>query len=111
MICALGALAFFFGVELEDFIVSSTSRTLTILFLLGVIAGPFWVFGTSISAEGLKISDVFVPSALGSPIFSAFGVAVSSSVFYACASSLASVAEEVSPTNSGTIAGSMKRGR
>jgi hypothetical protein len=31
----------FLGVELEDFIVSSTSRTLTILFLLGVTAGPF----------------------------------------------------------------------
>jgi hypothetical protein len=68
-ICAFGASAIFLGVELEDFIVSSTSRTLTILFLLEVIAGPFWVFGTSTSAEGLKISDVFVPSALGSSIF------------------------------------------
>jgi hypothetical protein len=96
-ICVFGASAIFLGVELEDFIVSSTSRTLTILFLLGVTAGPFWVFGTSTSAEGLKISDVFVPSALGSSIFSAFGVAVSSSVFCVSAGSLASVAEEVSP--------------
>ena len=53
-ICAVGASTIFLGVELEDFIVSSTSRTLTILFL-GVIARPFWVFGTSTSAEGLKI--------------------------------------------------------
>jgi hypothetical protein len=77
-ICAFGASAIFLGVELEDFIVSSTSRTLTILFLLGVIAGPFWVFGTSTSAEGLKISDVlslqllalqfFQPSALQSAL-------------------------------------------
>jgi hypothetical protein len=78
---------------------------------MGVIAGPFWVFGTSTSAEGLKISDVFVPSALGSSILSAFGVAVNSSVFCAGVGSLASVAEEVSPTNSGTMAGSIKRGQ
>jgi hypothetical protein len=68
-IYTLGVSAIFFGVVLEDFIVSNTSRTLTILFLLGVIAGPFWVFGTSTSVKGLKISDVFVPSALGSSIF------------------------------------------
>jgi hypothetical protein len=110
-ICVFGASAIFLGVELEDFIVSSTSRTLTILFLLGVTAKPFWVFGTSTLAEGLKISDVLVSSALGSLIFSTFGVAVSSSVFYASAGSLASVAEEVSPTNLGTMAGSIKRGR
>jgi hypothetical protein len=77
-ICTLGISAIFFGVVLEDFLVSNTSRTLTIPFLLGVIVGPFWVFGTSTSAEGLKISDVFVPSALGSSIFSVFDVAVSS---------------------------------
>jgi hypothetical protein len=35
------ALATFYVVELEVFIVSSTSRTLTILFLLGVAARPF----------------------------------------------------------------------
>jgi hypothetical protein len=96
---------------LEDFIVSNTSSTLTILFLLGVIAGPFWVFGTSISTEGLKISDVFVLSALGSSIFSAFGVAVSLSIFYEGVGSLALVAVKVSPPNSGIEAGSMKRGR
>ena len=82
-ICAFWASAIFLGVELEDFIVSSTSRTLTILFLLGVTAGPFWVCGTPTSAEGLKISDIFVPSAFGSSILSAFGVAVSSSAFCA----------------------------
>jgi hypothetical protein len=54
---------------LEDFIVSKTSRTLTILFLLGVIDGPFWLFGASAFAEGLRISDVFVSSAFGSSIF------------------------------------------
>jgi hypothetical protein len=78
---------------------------------LGVIAGSFGVFGTSTSAEGLKIFDVFVPSALGSPIFSAFGVAAGSSFFCIRAGHLASVAVEVSPPNSGTEAGSMKRGR
>jgi Mn2+/Fe2+ NRAMP family transporter len=87
----LGTSAIFFGVVLEDFIVSNTSRTLTILFLLGVTARPFLVFSTSTFAEGLKISDVFVPSALGSSIFLAFGVAVSSSVLCAGIGSLASV--------------------
>jgi hypothetical protein len=91
----LGVSAIFFGVVLEDFIVSNTSRTLTILFLLGVIAEPFWVFGTSTSAEVLQISDVFVPSALDSSIFSAFGVVVSMSIFCADAGSLASAADEV----------------
>jgi hypothetical protein len=80
-ICALGTSAIFFGVVLEDYIVSNTSRTLTILFLLGVIAGPFWIFGTSTLAKVLKIFDVFVPSALGSPILSAFGDAAGSSFF------------------------------
>jgi hypothetical protein len=110
-ICASGASAILFGMVLEDFIVSNTSRTLTILFLLGVTAGPFWVFGTSTSAEGLKISDVFVPSALGPSILSAFGVAAGSSFFCVRAGHLASIAIEVSPPNSGTEAGSMKRGR
>jgi hypothetical protein len=52
---------------LEDFIVSNTSSTLTILLLLGVVIGIG--IGTSILAEGLKISDDFVSSALGSSIF------------------------------------------
>jgi hypothetical protein len=56
---------------------------------LGVIAGPFWLFGTSTSAEGLKISVVFVLSALGSSIFSAFGVAISLSIFCEGVGSLA----------------------
>jgi hypothetical protein len=68
-ICVFGASTIFLGVELEDFIVCSTSRTLTILFLLGVTARPFWVFGTSTPTEGLKIFDVIVPLALGSSIF------------------------------------------
>jgi hypothetical protein len=54
---------------LEDFIVSKTSSTLTILFLLGVTAGPFWLVAASIFAEGLRTSDVFGSSALGSSIF------------------------------------------
>jgi hypothetical protein len=74
---------------------------------LGVTAGPFWACGTPTSAEGLKISDIFVPSAFDSSVFSAFGVADSSSAFYAGIGFLASVAEEASPTNSGTVAGSI----
>jgi hypothetical protein len=54
---------------LEDLIVSKTSSTLTILFLLGVTAGPLWLFVVSVFAEGLKTSDVFISSALGSSIF------------------------------------------
>jgi hypothetical protein len=41
----------------------------------------------------------------------AFGIAVGSSVLCVIAGSLASVAEDVSPPNSGTVAGSMKHGR
>jgi hypothetical protein len=106
-ICTSGISAIFFGVVLEDFIVSNTSNTLTILFLLGVIAGPFWLFHTSIFAEGLKISDVLVSLAFGSSIFSISGIVTGSSIFGRGVGSLALVAEEVSPTNSGTVAGSI----
>ena len=51
------------------------------------------------------------PSALGPPILSAFGVATGSSFFCVKVGPLASIAIEVSPLNSGTEAGSMKRGR
>jgi hypothetical protein len=68
-VCISEVLAIFFGVVLEDLIVSKTSSTLTILFLLGVTAGPFWLFVASVFAEGLKISDVFTSSALVSSIF------------------------------------------
>jgi hypothetical protein len=70
-ICVFEASAALFGVELEDFIVSSTSKTLTILFLLGVVVRSFCAFDidTSTLAEGLKTSDVLVSSALGSSIF------------------------------------------
>ena len=74
-ICALEALATFPGVELEVFIVFSTSSTLAILFLLGVVVRPFCVFGTSTTAEGLRTSNVFVPSILSSSILSIFGIA------------------------------------
>jgi hypothetical protein len=97
----------FFGVVLEDLIVSKTSSTLTILFLFGVTAGPFWFFAASIFAEGLKISDVFVSSVLGFYVFSADGASTISSIFGTGGGSLASVAEEVSPINSGTVAGSI----
>jgi hypothetical protein len=42
-VCTSEVLAIFFGVVLENLIVSKTSSTLTILFLLGVAAGPFWL--------------------------------------------------------------------
>jgi hypothetical protein len=57
------ASALFPGVELELFIVSSTSSTLTILFLLGIAVRSFCVFGTITSTEGLVTSNIFVPSA------------------------------------------------
>ena len=97
----------FFGVVLEDSIVSRTSNTVTILFLFGVTAGPFWFFIVSTLAEGLKISNIFVPSVLGFSAFSAEGVSAFSSIFDTEVGSLISVAEEVSPANSGTVAGSM----
>jgi hypothetical protein len=115
------ASAVFPGVELEVFIVSSTSNTLTILFLLGVTVRSFCAFDTVTSAEGLITSNIFVLStyvssilsAFGSPNLAnnAFGIAADSSVFCISAGSLASVAEEVSPPNSGTVASSMKRSR
>jgi hypothetical protein len=104
-ICTSGVSAIFFGVVLEDFIVSNTSSTLTIFFLLGVNAGPFWLFGTSTYAEGLKISDVLVSLAFGSSIFFISGMVTGSSIFFRGVGSLASGAEEDSPTNSGTVAG------
>jgi hypothetical protein len=106
-IYAFGALAIFSGEELEAFIVSSTSSTLAILFLLGVAARHFCVFDTSTPAEGLRTSNVFIPSILGSSILSVFGIAAGSSIPCVRAGPLASIAEEVSPPNSGTMAGSI----
>jgi hypothetical protein len=106
-VCTSEVSTIFFGVVLEDLIVSKTSSTLTILFLLGVTAGPFWLFVASIFVEGLKTSDVFVSSALGASIFSVAGTSASPSIFGRGVGSLASVAEEVSPINSGTVAGSI----
>jgi hypothetical protein len=119
----------FFGVMLEDLIVYKTSNTLIILFLFGVTVGPFWLFSVSIFAEGLKTSDVFAFSVLGSSIFSIAGTSasplISGSRFLGSSNfsvartstnslisgnrvgSLASVAEEVSPVYSGTMAGSI----
>jgi hypothetical protein len=68
-VCTSEVLTIFFGVVLEDLIVSKTSSTLTILFLLGVTAGPLWLFVASVFAGGLKTSDVFTSSALVSSIF------------------------------------------
>jgi hypothetical protein len=106
---------------LKFFIVSSTSSTLTILFLLGVVVRTFCAFGIVTSAEGLMTFNIFVLStsassilmAFGSPDlgYDAFGIATGSSTFCVAASSLALVAEEVSPPNSGTMADSIKRGR
>jgi hypothetical protein len=97
----------FFGVMLEDLIVSKTSSTLTIPFLFGVTAGPFWLFVASIFVEGLKISNAFVSSVFGSSVFSVAGTSATSSIFATGVGSLASVAEEASPINSGTVAGSI----
>jgi hypothetical protein len=113
----------FFGVVLEDLIVSKTSSTLTILFLFGVTFGPFSIFATSISTEGLKISDIFDPSIdpFASSIFSVDGASaislVSGNKIFGSSNSVdvgasaisatsdrkvgssASVAEEVPPVN------------
>jgi hypothetical protein len=90
---------------------------LTILFLLGVVVTSFCAFDIVTFAEGLITSNVFIFSTSISSLLSAFsssnlaidafGIAVGSSVFCVSAGSLASVAEEVSPPNSGTVAGSM----
>jgi hypothetical protein len=62
-------------IELEAFTDSNTSSTLAILFLLGVAARPFCAFGIVTSVEGLKTSNIFVPSILGSSVLSVFGSA------------------------------------
>jgi asparagine N-glycosylation enzyme membrane subunit Stt3 len=106
------------GIELEAFIVYNTSSTLAILFLLGVAARPFCACDIVTSAEGLKTSNVFVPSTLVSSILSVFGstnlaegafdIAVNSSIFYVGGTcSFTSAIAEVSPPNLGTVAGSM----
>jgi hypothetical protein len=111
-----GVSTVFLGVELV-FIVSSASSTLTILFLLGVALRSFCSFGTVTSAEGLVTSNISVYLTTISLILSvfgsanltedAFGFAAGSSTFCVSSGSLASVAEEVSPSNSGTVAGSI----
>jgi hypothetical protein len=113
-------LAIFPGVGLEAFTVSSTSSTLAILLLLGVAARPFCIFGTVTSTEGLKTSNIFVPSVFGSsalslPVFAlaysaegAFGMVAGSSAF--CVGgigSFGSTTEEVFLPNSGTTTGSI----
>jgi hypothetical protein len=117
----LKASTVFFGVELEDFIVSSTSSTFTILLFLGVVARSFCAFGVATPAEGLITFNAFVFSTSTSSILvafdysdlpdDAFGIAAGFSVFCIIIGSSASVAEEVSPPNSGTVVGSMKRGQ
>ena len=117
-ICIFEASTIFPGVEFEAFTDSRTSSTLAILFLLGVAARPFCAFGTVTSAEGLKTSNVFVPSILGSSVLSVFGsaylaegalgkVAGSSAFYIEGIGSFGAAAQEVSPLNSGTTAGSM----
>jgi hypothetical protein len=120
-VCIFEASAIFpEGVELKAFTVYNTSSTFAILLILGVAAKLFCAFGTVTSAEGLKISNIFVPSIFGSSALSllvfdsassaegAFGMIAGSSVFYVggmCSFGLA--AEEVFPPNSGTTAGSI----
>jgi uncharacterized membrane protein YeiH len=93
-VCASEVLTIFFGGVLEDLIVSKTSSTLTILFLLGVTAGPVWLF----------VVSVFISSALDFSIFSVAGASANTSIFGSRVGSLASMAEEVPPANSGTVA-------
>jgi hypothetical protein len=105
-------------VELKAITDSSTSSTFAILLLLGVAARPFCAFGTVTSAEGLKTSNIFVPSIFGSSALSVFdsassaegtfGITTGSSAFYVGEmGSFGLAAEEVSLPNSGTTAGSI----
>ena len=92
----------------------------SILLLLGVAAELFCAFGAITFDEGLRISNTFVSpifdsSALSLSVFDsarstegAFGIIADSSAF--CVGgmgSLGSAAEEASPQNSGTTAGSI----
>jgi hypothetical protein len=120
-VCIFEASAIFpKGVELKAFTVSNTSSTFAILLLLGVAAKLFCAFGIVTSAGGLKIYNIFVPSVFGSSTLSlsifdsassaegTFGIMADSSAF--CVEgmgSFGSAAEEVSPPNSGTTAGSI----
>jgi hypothetical protein len=85
-----------------------------------VAARPFCIFGTVISVEGFKTSNIFYPFVFGSSALSlpdsasacsaegVFGMVAGSSSF--CVEGIGSfgaAAEEVSPPNSGTMAGSM----
>jgi hypothetical protein len=112
--------SFLEGVEFKVFTVSNTSSTLAILLLLGVVAELFCAFGAVTSDEGLKISNTFVSPifdslALSLSVFDsarsiegAFGIIAGSSSFYVGGmGSLGSAAEEASPPNSGTTAGSI----
>jgi hypothetical protein len=120
-ICNFEALVIFpEGVDLKAITVSSTSNIFTILFLFGVAAKPFYVVGTVVSAEGLKISNLFSSSVFGSSALSlsafgsvisakdAFSIVVGSSAFCVRGvGSFGAAAKEVSPPKSGTAAGSM----
>ena len=120
-VCAFEASATFLeGGELKVFTVSNTSRTFAILLLLGVAAELFCAFGTVTSDEGPRIPSAFVSSMLGFSALSlsvfnsassaegTFGIITGSSVFCVGGTgSLGSVAEEASPPNSGTMAGSI----
>ena len=102
-------------------VVSSTSNTFTILLLLGVMAELFCAFSAVASVKGLKIPGIFVTSsvvdlsALSLSTFvstgsteGAFGIIAGSSAFCVGGTgSLGSAAEEASPPNSGTAAGSI----
>jgi hypothetical protein len=85
---------------------------------LGVAARPFCAFDIVTYVEGLKTSNVFVPSILGSSVLSVFGsanlvegafgkVAGSSAFCVEGIGSFGAAAKDVSPPNSGTMAGSM----
>jgi hypothetical protein len=117
--CASATL--FMGEERLESIVSKMSKTFTILFLLGVIAELFSAFSIVTSAEGFRISGIFVvPSVFDlsvspsstlvsiSLVEGAFGVVAGSSAFYiGGVGSVGAAVEEVSPPNSDIVAGSI----
>jgi hypothetical protein len=121
--CVLQASATFpVGAGLMESVVSNTSYTfIIILLLLGVVAELFCAFSAVASIEGLKIHGIFVTSSVfdlsvlslitfvsTSSTEGTFGIIAGSSVLCMGGTvSLDSAAEEASPPNSGTTAGSM----
>lgn len=116
--------AIFIGVGVGALVVSmTTSSTLAILLLLGVVAGALATFGNSVSTGGLKISGSTIVSSnsgflvapslasTGSTIDTFSTIVDSSALRAAGASCSASVAEDVSSSNFSTMVVSIYLGR